>query len=392
MARSTSISTSTDTSGPPLPPEAWYTALSSFEGMGPATLRRVIDEHPRPEDGWQAVLARWVTPAPGVVALTRQRTETLVTAWAAKAASFDVAGYWRRHAEAGVGVLLRGTAAYPEVFLDDPDPPALLFHRGDPDVVVGTRVAIVGTRDCTRYGYDLAFELARDLSAAGISVVSGLALGIDSAAHAGALDADLAPPIAVVGSGLDVIYPRRNGPLWRRVAAAGVVLSEYPLGVAATAWHFPARNRLIAAIADVVVVVESHGKGGALLTVDEAERRGRPVMAVPGPVRSPASKGCNDLLADNRPVAVVRDVADVLVAVGLQSRAHRRATERRQRPSTADQAVLDAMGWQPATLDHLLLRTSLSVPELASALVRLESCGWVSPRGGWYERVAKPGG
>ncbi len=182
-----------------------------------------------------------------------------------------MAACWQRHIDAGIGVVLRGSSAYPACFVDDPEPPSILFHHGDPDVVVGTRVAIVGTRDCTRYGYDLAFEMARDLAAAGISVVSGLALGIDSAAHAGALDADLAPPIAVVGSGLDVVYPRRNGPLWRRVAARGVVWSEYPLGSSAVAWHFPARNRLIAALADVVVVVESHGTGGALLTARDAE-------------------------------------------------------------------------------------------------------------------------
>jgi DNA processing protein len=378
--------------GSTLPPEAWFTALSSFEGMGPATLRRLLDDHPDAEDAWHAVLHRQVDPPPSIVPLTRERADALTTSWAVAAATFDVGAFWRRHGEAGVGVVLRGSSSYPPVFLDDPDPPALLFHLGDPDVVVGTRVAIVGTRDCTRYGYDLAFELGRDLSAAGISIVSGLALGIDSAAHAGALDADLAPPIAVVGSGLDVIYPRRNGPLWRRVADRGLVLSEYPLGAAATAWHFPARNRLLAALADVVVVVESHDTGGALITAREAERRGRPVMAVPGPVRSSASKGCNDLLADSSPAALVRDVGDVLVAVGLESRAMRGATERRTPPSPPDREVLEAIGWQPATLDHLLLRTGRSVSELASSLVRLEAGGWVTPRGGWYERVAKPGG
>ncbi len=196
----------------------------------------------------------------------------------------------------------------------------------------------------------------------------------------------------MVGSGLDVIYPRRNGPLWRRVAARGVVWSEYPLGSVASAWHFPARNRLIAALADVVVVVESHGKGGALLTARDAERRGRPVMAVPGPVHSPSSVGCNDLLADSPTTAMARNATDVLVAIGLQSRSQRPSVERRPRPAPDDRAVLDALGWQPATLDHLLLRTGRSIPELASALVRLEREGWVAPRGGWYERVAKPGG
>jgi DNA processing protein len=113
---------------------------------------------------------------------------------------------------------------------------------------------------------------------------------------------------------------------------------------------------------------------------------------VPGPVHSPSSVGCNDLLADSPATAVARNATDVLVAVGLQARSRRSSTERRPRPTTDDRAVLDALGWQPATLDHLLLRTGRSIPELASALVRLEQAGWVAPRGGWYERVAKPGG
>jgi len=115
-------------------------------------------------------------------------------------------------------------------------------------------------------------------------------------------------------------------------------------------------------------------------------------MAVPGPVHSPASQGCNDLLADSPATAVARNATDVLVAIGLQSRSQRPSTERRPRPRTADREVLEAIGWQPATIDHLVLRTGLSIPELASALVRLEHDGWVAPRGGWYERVAKPGG
>lgn len=375
-----------------LPSEAWVTALSGLEGMGPAGLRALLADHATPDEAWRTVQRGRFTPPASAVPGSPERIPKLVATWAATTATFDVGACWQRHVDAGVGVVLRGAASYPSAFVDDPQPPSILFHHGDPDVVVGTRVAIVGTRDCTRYGYDLAFEMARELSAAGISVVSGLALGIDSAAHAGALDADLAPPIAVVGSGLDVIYPRRNGPLWRKVAARGVVWSEYPLGSPALAWHFPTRNRLIAALADVVVVVESHGSGGALLTARDAERRGRPVMAVPGPVHSPSSVGCNDLLADSPTTAMARDATDVLVAIGLQSRSQRPSTERRPRPTADDRAILEALGWQPATLDHLLLRTGRSIPELASALVRLEQGGWVAPRGGWYERVAKPGG
>jgi DNA processing protein len=376
----------------PLPPEAWVTALSSLEAMGPKRLRAVLDHYGDGQTAWNAVAAGRAHRVPAIRPAMGIKAEAVAAAWARDGSRLDVGDYWQRHGEAGIGVTLRDQAAYPELFAHDIDPPTILFHLGDPDVVVGTRVAIVGTRDCTRYGHELAFELGHDLSAAGVSIVSGLALGIDSAAHAGAISADGAPPIAVVGSGLDVIYPRRNGPLWREVARRGLVWSEYPLGSVAAPWHFPARNRLIAALADVVVVVESHATGGALLTADAALDRGRIVMAVPGPVRSPASRGTNDLLASSGSTSVARDATDVLVALGMVPGSRRKAAERRERPSADDRAVLNAMGWQPATLDHLVLRTGRSVADLSSALARLERSSWVVPRGGWFERVAKTDG
>ena len=375
-----------------LPTEAWVAAVVGLDGMGPARYRALVAEFGDARTAWDHVLAGQVHRRPAVAAALGKQPGRVAASWARDAAQLDPVAIWERHVEAGVGVVLPGAPGCPDVFTDDPEPPVILFHQGDPDVVVGARVAIVGTRDCTRYGHELAFELAGDLSRAGVSVVSGLALGIDSGAHAGAVAAEGAPPIAVVGSGLDVVYPRRNGPLWREVARRGVVWSEYPLGSPATAWHFPARNRLIAALCDVVVVVESHARGGALLTVDEALRRNRAVMAVPGPVRSPASAGTNQLLADGPAATVARDASDVLVALGLGPGARRRAVERRSPPLPGDQTVLDAMGWQPVTTDHLLLRTGLRFPDLAGALSRLEGSGWVAQRGGWLERRAKPDG
>jgi DNA processing protein len=375
-----------------LPAEAWVTALSSLEGMGPRRLRALLDHYPDEHQAWQAVAAGRAQAVPEVGEAMGSKRRTVGESWVRQARALDVARFWRGHATAGIGVMLRGRPAYPDLFEDDLEPPTILFHQGDPDVVVGPRVAIVGTRDCTRYGHEIAFELGRDLSSAGVAIVSGLALGIDSAAHAGAIAADAAPPIAVVGSGLDVVYPRRNGPLWREVARRGVVWSEYPMGSSPAPWHFPARNRLIAAVADVVVVVESHASGGALLTADEALERSRPVMAVPGPVRNPSSQGTNELLAAGGGASVARDATDVLVALGMASGSRRTSIERRPRPTEADQLVLDAIGWQPATLDHVVLRMGRSVPELAASLARLEHDGWVEPRGGWFERVAKSGG
>jgi DNA processing protein len=372
-----------------LPPEAWATVLVSLDGMGPARLRALLDQHPNPHAAWVAVASGRLRPGPALAGALGARAREVLAGWQVEAAALDPAVRWAAHLAKGVGVVLRGNRGYPGAFDDDPDPPSILFHAGDPDVIAGSRVAIVGTRDCTRTGHEIAFELGAELSAAGVAVVSGLALGIDGAAHAGALQAGGAPPIAVVGSGLDVVYPRRNGPLWRQVARRGVVLSEYPLGAPAQAWHFPARNRLIAALADVVVVVESHGKGGALLTAEEALDRDRPVLVVPGPVRSPASAGCHRLLAEYGPVGIARDVSDVLLALRLEPGSRRVAAERRPAPPTDDVEMLEAMAWQPVTLEQLVLRTGRSLVEVAAALTRLELDGWVAARGGWYERVAR---
>jgi DNA processing protein len=280
-----------------------------------------------------------------------------------------------------------GSAAYPAPLVDDIEPPAVLFMRGDPNAISGPRVAIVGTRDATRYGLDLAYELGRELAAAGVAIVSGLAVGIDGAAHSGALAADTAPPIGVVGSGLDVVYPRRNASLWRAVERRGVLLGEAPLGGPPERWRFPARNRVIAALADVVIVVESRETGGSMHTVAEAERRGRPVFAAPGPVRSATSGGTNRLLRDG--ANVVCDSGDVLVALGLSSALCRPLRDPRPEPAPGDTPVLDAIGWTPISLGGLAARTQQPLGQLALALNRLCDQGWLVERSGWFERVAR---
>jgi DNA processing protein len=373
----------------PVPVEQWVVALASLDGMGPARLGVLLDRVGDPKRCWQAIETGSLPTSDRVLADVLGPDGASVTAaWAAQARTLDPQACWDRHVEAGVGVALRASPSYPDAFVDDPDPPAVVFFDGDPDVVVGPRVAIVGTRDCTRYGHDVARRLGAELAEAGVSVVSGLAVGIDGAAHSGALDVDGAPPIAVVGSGLDVVYPRRHRSLWQRVAERGLVLSEYPLGSAPVAWHFPARNRLIAALADVVVVVESQERGGSMHTVDEANRRDVDLMAVPGPVTSTASSGTNRLLAEG--AAVARDATDVLVHLGLGSGSRRTTVERRPAPLDSDRAVLDAFDWQPAVIDQLALRTGLAIDDIAAALDRLERDGWIERRGGWFERCAKP--
>ena len=289
------------------------------------------------------------------------------------------------HREAGVEVLLLDDPAYPERLRSDPEPPAVLFVRGDLRAIDSTSVAIVGTRRCTGSGAGVARELGRDLTEAGVAIVSGLALGIDGAAHRGVLDAGGAP-VGVVGSGLDVVYPSRHRDLWDKVTSDGVLLGEAALGVRPAAWRFPARNRIIAALADVVVVVESHATGGSMHTVHEAIERDRLVMAVPGSVRSPSAAGTNQLIAEGCPP--VRDATDVLVALGLSAATRAAAPDPRARPDATGRAVLAGFDWEPATLEHLAVRTGLPLPDLALALETLLAAGWVDRSGGWYERVA----
>jgi DNA processing protein len=215
-------------------------------------------------------------------------------------------------------------------------------------------------------------------------VVSGLAAGIDGAAHVGALAAGAARPVGVVATGLDVVYPRGHRQLWNTVAERGVLVSEVPLGTPPTRWRFPARNRLIAGLARAVVVVESAETGGSMHTVEEALQRGVPVFAVPGPIGSRTSSGTNRLLADG--AIPLCDVDDVLLAIDAdRSVRGERPIEPPGPPGPAGQ-VLDALGWRPATLDQLVLRTALELGPVALAVDELEVAGWVAVDGGWVER------
>jgi DNA processing protein len=368
-----------------LPPEAFAAVLAGLPGMGPARLTAVLSVA-TPADAWARVAAGRPWTQPAVVRALGARGPEVLARWRDAARDVDPAAAWQALVASDVEVTRHGRPGYPEVLAGDVEPPAVLFHRGDLAVISGPRVAIVGTRRCSSVGTAVAFELGRDLAAAGVVVVSGLATGVDAAAHRGAMAAGGAPPVGVVGSGLDVVYPRGQGALWRSVGRAGVLLSEAPLGARPERWRFPARNRIIAACSDLVVVVESHRRGGSLHTVDEADRRGIDVMAVPGSVRSPSAAGTNELLAEGR--APVCSAADVLVALGLGAGNRDDAGDRRPPPDPADEPVLDLLGWQPASLDQLVLRSGGDLGTLAPALDRLCDTGWVARRGGWYERIA----
>ena len=237
-------------------------------------------------------------------------TEKATRALAELREGFDADAFVRRLERGGVRALTLADEDYPDRLRVAPDPPPALFVVGN--LPAGALVAIVGSRKATPAGVETAHALGREFAARGVCVVSGLALGVDAAAHEGAL-AGGGSTVGVLGCGIDVVYPRANRDLFGRVGALGALVSEYSLGEAPLAWRFPARNRIISGLSDAVVVVEAPEKSGALITARHALDAGRDVWAVPGPVGSPECRGSNRLLADG--AGVLWDVPEFLEAV-----------------------------------------------------------------------------
>lgn len=364
-----------------LPGEAFGAALAALPAMGPQQLRALLDDGD-PAGTWSRVA--------GADSTIVDRFPKAAPRWSAAARALDIDSWWARCTSEGRRVSLLGSDGYPEALRDDHAAPAVLFIAGDVRCTdAGARVAVVGTRRCTASGAEFAERLGRDLSSAGVCVVSGLALGIDGAAHRGALGGPT-PPVGVVGSGLDVPYPVQHRRLWREVAAAGAILSEVPPGGRPEAWRFPARNRIIAALAHTVVVVESHATGGAMLTVEQAAMRSRDVLVVPGAPASPAAAGTNALLVEG--AVPVRDAGDVLAHLAVSGTEGVTAVVP-QHPATAtdgveDDPVLACVDFGPTSTERILERCRLSPAEVSLALRRLEVAGSVHASGpGWWERL-----
>jgi DNA processing protein len=293
-------------------------------------------------------------------------------------------------AEARCWACCRHDRSYPVGLRDADDAPWALIGRGDPALLDGLEprdaVTIVGARRATSYGREVARELGRQLAAAGLVVVSGLAFGVDACAHRGALEAGRT--VAVLGCGADVAYPASHRSLWRRICEHGLVLSELPPRTGAWRWTFPARNRVMAALAGMTVVVEAAQRSGSLITADLAADLGRDLGAVPGPVSSRASGGTNDLLAGG--ACLVRDAQDVLDAMlGPGTR-----TVERAGPSLDGDlpSVLAAVERGEATCDAVAACLDLSGAVASSALATLEALGYVacSPVGVYSRTMLKP--
>jgi DNA processing protein len=299
-------------------------------------------------------------------------------------ASFDEAGYRARLAAAGFRWVARSSSEFPRRLLSVHDPPPGLFIRGSGAFALLGRpsVAVVGARACSPYGAEVALSLGRELAAAGVVVVSGLARGVDAAAHRGALAA-AGPTVAVLGCGIDRDYPRAHAQLARSIAESGLIVSEYPPGVEPAPWRFPARNRIVAGLAQATVVVEARERSGALITADLALDEGREVLVVPGEITSALSHGTNALLRLG--ATPVTCAADVLAAIGVEP-APPVAT-----PAVGTDAatILALVDDGRAGVDDLVRRSGLAAPAVASALVELELAGLVSEADGLYRGVMR---
>ena len=360
-------------------------ALASLPRSTPRRLQRLLGGRD-PADVWEKV-KRGDT---GVSVAD----DDVRAAWSAHACDTDLDAVAAKLEALDAWVTTAASAQHPPAIADDIDPAPIVFRLGRVPDPMAPAVAIVGTRRCTPTGRSVAMELGSGLASAGVTVVSGLALGIDGAAHRGALAAQGAPVVGVVGSGLDIVYPRGNRDLWEAVSAAGTLLTEAPLGAEPEGWRFPARNRLLAALADVVVVVESKRAGGSMHTVEEAIRRGVAVMAVPGSVRNPAAAGTNLLLSEG--CAPACSTEDVLVALGLATAGvtggaaqpdgapGRDASESgidRHGLDPLQQRLLDLLDDGPVSLDALVLRAGAPVPAVLVAADGLERRGLLARDG-----------
>jgi DNA processing protein len=284
-------------------------------------------------------------------------------------------------------ILTLADADYPAALLEIPDPPNVLYVRGNKALLGQRGLAMVGSRNATPQGLQTAEQFAHALAAHGLSIISGLALGIDTAAHRGALAAG-GDTVAVIGTGADRVYPARNRELALAIVERGAIVSEFPLGTPAIAANFPRRNRIIAGLSRGVLVVEAATESGSLITARLAGEQGRDVFAIPGSIHSPVARGCHKLIKQG--AKLVETAADVLEELGQFATPLAKPTLAPDAPTNASQAhpVLAAISHAPCGFDEIVERSGLAAEKLLPELLTLELCGEIAVLpGNRYQRM-----
>ncbi|MCX7860750.1 MAG: DNA-processing protein DprA [Chloroflexus sp.] len=343
----------------------YYIGFNLVPGIGPLRLARLIEQCGSIAAAWHA--DELAMTAAGLdarsMASLRAARQTL-----------DLDAELARLRAAGVTPVAITDPAYPPLLRMIPAPPPLLYARGAITPADQRAVAIVGTRRPSNYGREVTRRIARDLAAAGVTIVSGLALGIDTIAHTAALDAG-GRTIAVLACGVDRVYPERNHALAERIITAGALISDYPLGTPPAPLNFPPRNRIIAGLSLATLVVEASEQSGALITVQFALDQGRDVMAVPGSIFSPLSAGPHRLIRDG--AAIVTDAGDVLAALGLDKSSDAAESPLELALTAEEAAIYGAVEAEPQYIDAIGRTAGLSAAATAAALALLELKGLV---------------
>lgn len=275
---------------------------------------------------------------------------------------------------------------YPKRLLTIPDPPSVLFRKGELPPEDRKTAAVIGARRCSFYGRSMAERFGRELAQAGVSVISGMAMGIDGYAQSAALGAG-GQSFGILGCGVDQAYPAVNRPLYEKLLTQGGVISEFRPGTQPLARHFPLRNRIISGLADVLLVIEARAVSGTRITVDQALEQGRDVFALPGRLDDPLSEGCNDLIRQG--AAILTGTGDVLSLLQVEDPSADTKEKRRGRSaaglSAAQKNVLRILSHDPQHLEEIMLKTGYGLGELSLILLSLEESGWVRPvSGGQY--------
>lgn len=352
---------------------ASWIRLSLIEGLGPVTFRKLLSAFGLPEHILGASHAALCRAVPAEMArriLAENRDERLATTleWAAHDSN---------------SILTLADRAYPRLLLEIADPPPLLYLRGHIELLESQALAIVGSRNATPQGLANAEGFARAFSTAGLAIVSGLALGIDAAAHRGGL-AGRGSTIAVLGTGADALYPASNRSLGEDIAARGLLVSEFPIGTPPNAGNFPRRNRLIAGLARGCLVVEAAVSSGSLITARQAVEQGREVFAIPGSIHSPLSRGCHLLIKQG--AKLVESATDVLEELGAALPAR---TPSAPKVSGQESTLLLHMGYDTCTMDTIVERSGLTAAVVSAMLLELELEGKIaSLPGSRYQQLS----
>lgn len=354
--------------------------LEQTPGVGAETARKLLSAFGLPEH----VFAAGLSALRGVV------SDRVACALAAPVsqeiqAQIDKTLDWA--AQPGNRVLTLADADFPKALLDTADPPLMLYVKGRIELLARPSLAVVGSRNATTQGIINAEKFSEVLSQAGLTIVSGLALGIDTAAHQGGLRGSGAT-VAVIGTGADIVYPARNRALAHQIADAGCIVSEYPLGTPAIASNFPRRNRIISGLSKGVLVIEAAAQSGSLITARMAADQGRDVFAIPGSIHSPLAKGCHLLIKQG--AKLVESAQDILEEI-QQGNAPRRTALPDAPPQINNEGsdLLDAIGFDPITIDALASRCKIDIARLNAELLALEMAGQIEMLpGGFARRLA----